>query len=138
MHATSEGFDLLSGIRVGDLPMVQSSKRPDGIVSRVQSIIEQHPDPQAREDLSVMEALAGASKARDRGATELLVFGDLKELIGERPSSAHLHSEGFRASFVSFVSFFPPNSKRPISCCRASGNGRLPTSLHRHRTVGPF
>jgi hypothetical protein len=89
MHAgkTSEGFDLLSGIRVGDLPLVQSSKRPNRIVSRVQSIIEQHPDPQAPEDLSVMEALAGASKAGDRGATELLVFGYLGELIGKNSSS---------------------------------------------------
>ncbi len=79
MHAgkTSEGFDLLSGIRVGDLPLVQSSKRPDRIVSRVQSIIEQHPDPQARKDLSVMEALARASRAGDRGATELLVLDTL-------------------------------------------------------------
>jgi hypothetical protein len=83
---TSEGFDLLSGIRVGDLPLVQSSKRPDRIVSRVQSIIEQHPDPEVA-DLSVMEALAGASKAGDRGATELLVFGDLEELIRKNSSS---------------------------------------------------
>ena len=83
MHAgkTSEGFDLLSGIRVGDLPLVQSSKRPDRIVSRVQSIIEQQPHPEVA-DLSVMEALARANKCGDRDATELLVFGDLGELSG--------------------------------------------------------
>jgi hypothetical protein len=69
-------------IRLSDLACVASSKLPDRIVSRVQSIIEQHPDPQAREDLSVMEALAGASKAGDRGATELL-----GELIGKNSSS---------------------------------------------------
>ena len=84
MHAgkTSEGYDLLSGIRMGDLSLVQNSKRPDRIVSRVQSIIEQHPDPGAPEDLGVMEALTRASKRGDRNATELLVFGDLGELIG--------------------------------------------------------
>jgi hypothetical protein len=66
----------------GDLSLVQNSKRPDRIVSRVQSIIEQHPDPGAPEDLGVMEALMRASKGGDQDATELLVFGDLGELIG--------------------------------------------------------
>jgi hypothetical protein len=70
-------YDLLSGIRMGDLSLVQNSKRSDQIVSRVQSIIEQHPDPEASEDGSMMEALTGTSKGRDRDATELLVFGDL-------------------------------------------------------------
>jgi hypothetical protein len=70
MHAgkTSEGFDLLSGIRVGDLTLVQSSKRPDRIVSRVQSIIEQHPDPQAREALL---------KRREADEGEFCEFGEL-------------------------------------------------------------
>jgi hypothetical protein len=62
---------------MGDLSLVQNSKRSDQIVSRVQSIIEQHPDPEASEDGSMMEALTGTSKGRDRDATELLVFGDL-------------------------------------------------------------
>ena len=86
MHAgkTSEGYDLLSGIRMGDLSLVQNSKRQDRIVSRVQSIIEQHPDPEAPEEGSMMEALARANKCGDRDATELLVFGDLGELSGSR------------------------------------------------------
>ena len=82
MHAgrTSEGYDLLSGIRMGDLSLVQNSKRPDRIVSRVQSIIEQHPDPEAPEDGSMMEALIRAAKRGDREASDLLVFGYLEEL----------------------------------------------------------
>ena len=84
MHAgkTSEGYDLLSGIRMGDLSLVQNSKRPDRIVSRVQSIIEQHPDPEASEDGSMMEALIRASKRGDREASDLLVSGYLEELGG--------------------------------------------------------
>ena len=87
MHAgkTSEGYDLLSGIRMGDLSLVQNSKRPDRIVSRVQSIIEQHPDPEASEDGSMMEALIRASKRGDREASDLLVFGYLEELGGMSP-----------------------------------------------------
>ena len=84
MHAgkTSEGYDLLSGIRMGDLSLVQNSKRPDRIVSRVQSIIERQADPEAPEEGSMMEALIRASKRGDREASDLLVFGYLEELGG--------------------------------------------------------
>jgi len=84
MHAgkTSEGYDLLSGIRMGDLSLVQNSKRPDRIVSRVQSIIERQADPEAPEEGSIMEALIRASKRGDREASDLLVFGYLEELGG--------------------------------------------------------
>jgi hypothetical protein len=109
MHAgrTSEGFDLLSGIRVGDLPLVQSSKRPNRIVSRVQSIIEQHPDPQAPEDLSVMEALAGASKAGDRvqlNSRCLDTLGNWSER-GLRPPPPELG--GVQSEFCEFRELFP-------------------------------
>ena len=84
MHAgrTSEGYDLLSGIRMGDLSLVQNSKRPDRIVSRVQSIIEQHPDPEAPEDGGVMEALVRASKRGDRGASDLWCSDTLRSWVG--------------------------------------------------------
>jgi hypothetical protein len=84
MHAgrTSEGYDLLWAIRVGDLRLVQNSKRPDQIISRVQSIIERQADPEAPEDGSMMEALIRASKRGDREASNLLVFGYLEELGG--------------------------------------------------------
>ena len=87
MHAgkTTEGYDLLLGISMGDLSLVQNSKRPDRIVCRVQSIIEQHPDPRAPADDSVMEALVRASKRGDREASDLLVFGYLEEPGGMSP-----------------------------------------------------
>ena len=75
---TSQGYDLLSGIKLSDLPCVASSAQPDRIISRVQSIIEQQ--PQVPEDLGLIEASTRASGRGDRNATELLVFGDLEEL----------------------------------------------------------
>jgi len=85
MHAgkASEGYDLLSRIRMSDLRHIASSEQPDRIVSRVQSIIEQHPDPEASEDGSMMEALIRASK---RG----------------------IETQTLTVSFGSFVSYFPP------------------------------
>ena len=90
MHAgkTTEGYDLLSGVRLRDLPCVASPEQPDRIVVRVQAIFDRHPNRKALEDLGVMEALARANKRGDRDATELLVFGDLGELSGRSFSPA--------------------------------------------------
>ena len=74
---TSEGYDLLSGITVADLPLVKDAEQPEGLLSRVQSIIERQSLAQADRDCSVMAILSRAAKQGDEDARELLVFGDL-------------------------------------------------------------
>jgi len=77
---TSEGYDLLSGIKLADLKWVADAERPEQIFTRVKSIINREPPSEADEDRAVMEVLIRAAKRGDREASELLVFGDLGEL----------------------------------------------------------
>jgi hypothetical protein len=80
MHAgkTSEGYDLLSGIKLVDLKCVADAERPQRIFLRVQSIIERQPPAEANE--TMMEVLMRAAKRGDHEASDLLVFGDLGDL----------------------------------------------------------
>jgi hypothetical protein len=77
---TSEGYDLLSGIKLSDLKWVADAERPEQIFARVKSIINREPPGEADENRAVMEVLIRAAKRGDREASELLVFGDLGEL----------------------------------------------------------
>jgi hypothetical protein len=77
---TSEGYELLCGIKLDDLKYVAVAERPEQILTRVQLIIERHPPTEADESRSVMEALVLAAKRGDHEASDLLVFGDLGEL----------------------------------------------------------
>ena len=77
---TSEGYDLLAGVRLSDLHAVADAEHPERIFMRVQSIIERQPRLGAGDDCQVMEALIRAAKRGDHEASDLLVFGDLEEL----------------------------------------------------------
>jgi hypothetical protein len=77
---TSEGYDLLSGIKLDDLRFVADTERPERLLMRVQSIIERQPSADAGKDDMVMEVLIRAAKRGDHEASDLLVFGDLGEL----------------------------------------------------------
>lgn len=77
---TSEGYDLLAGVRLSDLQAVTGAEHPERTCKRVQSIIERQPRPEAGDDCHVMEALIRAAKRGDHEASDLLVFGDLEEL----------------------------------------------------------
>jgi hypothetical protein len=74
---TTEGYDLLSGIKLIDLRSVNDPERPERISIRVQAIIERQPRDEADESYAVMDVLVRAAKRGDQGASELLVFGDL-------------------------------------------------------------
>ena len=79
MHAgkTTEGYDLLSAIKVGDLPSVGDRDHPDGLLVRVQSIVGRDLSAGSDGERTVMEVLIAASKGGDVEASDLLVFGDL-------------------------------------------------------------
>jgi hypothetical protein len=77
---TSEGYDLLSGIKLDDLKFIADAERPERIFARVQSIIERQPCAEAHKNLSVMELLTRAAKRGDHEASDLLVFGGLGDL----------------------------------------------------------
>jgi hypothetical protein len=72
---TTEGYDLLSGIKLLDLKSVSDSDHPERISLRVQAIIERQPRDEADENCAVMDVLIRAAKRGDQGASELLVFG---------------------------------------------------------------
>ena len=76
----SEGYDLLSGIKLSDLEFVADAERPERIFARVQSIIERQPCAEADKNCLVMELLTRAAKRGDHEASDLLVFGDLGDL----------------------------------------------------------
>ena len=59
---TTEGYDLLSGIKLLDL----------------KSFIDPEPCGEANENYAVMDVLVRAAKRGDQGAIELLVFGELE------------------------------------------------------------
>ena len=71
---TTEGYDLLSGIKLLDLKSVNDPEHPERISLRIQAIIERQP---CGESCAVMDVLIRAAKRGDQGASELLVFGDL-------------------------------------------------------------
>jgi hypothetical protein len=79
---TSEGYDLLSGITVADLPLVEDAEEPEGLLLRVQAIIARQSLTEAAERCSVMGILIRAAKQGDQDASELLVFGDLSSKWG--------------------------------------------------------
>ena len=74
---TTEGYDLLSRIKVGDLLCVDDPDHPDGLLTRIRSIIDRDPHPETDAERTVMEVLIAASKGGDDEASDLLVFGDL-------------------------------------------------------------
>jgi hypothetical protein len=74
---TTEGYDLLSGIKLLDLKSVNDPEHPERIFLRVQAIIERQPRDESNENSAVMDVLIRAAKRGDQGASELLVFGDL-------------------------------------------------------------
>ena len=74
---TTEGYDLLAGIKLLDLKSVNDPERPERISLRVQAIIERQACGEADENCAVMDVLIRAAKRGDQGASELLVFGDL-------------------------------------------------------------
>ena len=74
---TSEGYDLLTGVKLSDLAAVSHTERPEHTFVRVQSIIERQPRGEAG-DGTVMDALIRAAKRGDHEANELLIFGDLE------------------------------------------------------------
>jgi hypothetical protein len=77
---TSEGYDLLSGIKLDDLKFVADAERPERLFTRVQSIVERQPCAETHKDRLVMELLTRAAKRGDHEASDLLVFGDLGDL----------------------------------------------------------
>ena len=77
---TSEGYDLLAGVKLSDLRAVTDAEHPERIFMRVQSIIERQPRAEAGDDCLVMDALIRAAKQGDHDASELLVLGDLDEV----------------------------------------------------------
>jgi hypothetical protein len=77
---TSEGYDLLAGVKLSDLRAVTDAEHPERIFMRVQSIIERQPRLEAGDDCHVMDALIRAARRGDHDASDLLVFGDLDEL----------------------------------------------------------
>ncbi len=84
MHAgkTTEGCDLLAGIKVNDLPTMGDAEQLDRTAGRIRSILDRLPEPQKTQDASVMEALITAARRGDREASDLLVFGDLEIVEG--------------------------------------------------------
>ncbi len=79
---TSEGYDLLAGITVADLPMVGDGDQPESLLARVQSIVDGQSLTEADQRCSVIEILIRAAKQGDEEASELLVFGDLSSKWG--------------------------------------------------------
>jgi hypothetical protein len=77
---TSEGYDLLSGLKLGDLQFVADAERAERLFTRVQSIIERQPCAETNKNRLVMELLIRAAKRGDHEASDLLVFGDLGDL----------------------------------------------------------
>jgi hypothetical protein len=74
---TSEGYDLLSAIKLDDLKFVADAERPERLFTRVQSIVERQPCAETDKNCLVMELLTRAAKRGDNDASDLLVFGDL-------------------------------------------------------------
>ena len=77
---TSEGYDLLSGIKLDDLKFVADVKPPERIFARVQSIIERQPCAETNKTRLVMELLTRAAKRGDHEASDLLIFGGRGDL----------------------------------------------------------
>ncbi len=74
---TSEGYELLSGVKLSDLQRMCNGDQPERTAARVQSIIERQPRAEEAGDGTVMDALIRAAKRGDREASDLLIFGDL-------------------------------------------------------------
>ena len=77
---TSEGYDLLSGIKLDDLKFVADVERPERIFTRIQSIIERQPCAETNKNRLVMELLIRAAKRGDHEASDLLMFGGFGDL----------------------------------------------------------
>ena len=77
---TSEGYDLLAGVRLSDLQALIDAEQPERTCKRIQSIIERQPPAEASDELTVMDVLIRAAKRGDHEASDLLVFGDLEGL----------------------------------------------------------
>ena len=77
---TSEGYDLLSGIKLDDLKLIADVERSERIFTRVQSIIGRQPCAETNKNRLVMELLTRAAKRGDHEASDLLVFGGLGDL----------------------------------------------------------
>jgi hypothetical protein len=75
---TSEGYDLLAGVKLSDFAAVSDAERPERIFFRVQSIIERQPCAEAAADGTVMDALICAAKRGDQEASDLLIFVDME------------------------------------------------------------
>jgi hypothetical protein len=75
---TSEGYDLLAGVKLSDLAAVSDVERPERTFIRVQSIMERQPRREVGGDGTVMDALIRAARRGDHEANELLIFGDLE------------------------------------------------------------
>jgi hypothetical protein len=75
---SSEGYDLLAGVKLSDLAAVSDAERPERAFTRVQAIIERQPRGEVDGDGTMMDALIRAAKRGDHEANELLIFGDLE------------------------------------------------------------
>ena len=65
---TSEGYDLLAEIKLGDLQGAPDVERPERIFMRVQSIIERQTRAETDDDCTVMDALIRAARVTTRHA----------------------------------------------------------------------
>ncbi len=74
---TSEGYELLSCVKLSDLEQMLNGDQSEPTAARVQSIIERQPRAEEAGDGTVMDALIRAAKRGDREASDLLIFGDL-------------------------------------------------------------
>ena len=75
---TSEGYDLLAGVKLSDLATLSDVERPERTFVRVQSIIERQPRGEIGSDGTMIDTLIRAAKRGDPEANELLIFGDLE------------------------------------------------------------
>jgi hypothetical protein len=75
---TSDGYELLCGLKLSDLKWIADPERPERLVVRVQSVVERESTTDADADQTVMEVLIRAAKKGDREARDLLLFGDLE------------------------------------------------------------
>ena len=74
---TSEGYDLLAGVKLKDLAAVSDAQRPEHTFIRVQSIIARQSRGEGG-DGTVMDVLIRAGRRGDPEASDLLIFGDLE------------------------------------------------------------
>ena len=76
---TTEGYELLSCLKVSDLEWIADGDRQERLVVRVQSIIDRNSPFEAGGDRTLTEVLIAAARKGDKEARDLLIFGDLEE-----------------------------------------------------------